>query len=137
TLNCSDSMSRRTKKVASWLPLPRTARPLAALNSTLIPSLPDTYPHTQRHVVDLGVRVVLIQIALDSHAIDRRIAGIIDPAVQYPPHSRGHRPYLAPRFRPAGELHQRHRRPEAALVRRQAPIAHPLVRNGRQGRLRS
>src|SRR5690606_18071726 len=87
TLNCSDSMSRRTKKVASWLPLPRTARPLATLNSTLIPSLPDTHPHAQRHVVDLGVRVALVQVALDGHAIDRRVAGVIDPAVQYPPHS--------------------------------------------------
>src|SRR5690606_17804050 len=97
--------------------------------STLTSSLPNTYPHTQRHVVDLGARVVLVQITLDGHAMDRRIARVVDPTVQCPPNSHGHRPRLAPRFRPAGKLYQRHSRPEAALMRCQAPIAHPLVRN--------
>src|SRR5690606_1307715 len=135
-VSCSDQISKATKKVATWLPTPRITLPRAVSNSTLTSSLPNTYPHTQRHVVDLGARVVFVQVALDGHAVDRRIAGVVDPAVQCPPNSRGHRPHLAPRFRPAGELHQRHRRPQAALVRRQTPIAHPLVRNSGQGRLR-
>src|SRR5690606_7195587 len=96
TVSCSDSISRATKKAATWLPLPCTIRPRAVSNSTLTTSLPSTYPHTQRHVVDLGVRVVVVQVALDGHAMDRRIAGVVDPAVQSAPHSRGHRPHFGP-----------------------------------------
>src|SRR5690606_18457343 len=125
------------KKAATWLPLPCTIRPLAVSNSTLIPSLPASHPDAQRHVVDLGVRVVLVQVALDGHAMDRRIGRIINPSVQGTPNSRCQRPHFAPGFGPAGELDKRLRRPQAALVRRQPPIAHPLVRNGGQGRLRS
>src|SRR5690606_21659746 len=129
-VSCSDQISKATKKVATWPPVPGITLPRAVSNSTLTSSLPSTYPHTQRRVVDLGVRVVLVQVALDGHAIDRRIAGVIDPAVQCPPHSRGHHPRLVPGFGPARELHQRQRRPETSLMRRQPPIAHPLVRNG-------
>src|SRR5690606_9813751 len=136
-VSCSDQISKATKKVATWPPVPGITLPRAVSNSILTASLPSTYPHTQRHVVDLGTRVVLVQVALDGHTMDRRIAGVVDPAVQCPPHSLGHRPYLAPRFRPAGELHQRHRRPETALVRRQPPIAHPLVRDSGQRRFRA
>src|SRR5690606_1462497 len=136
-VSCSDQISKATKKVATWPPVPGITLPRAVSNSTLTASLPSTYPHTQRHVVDLGVRVVLIQIALDGHAMNRRVRRIIDPAVKRLPNRSGQLPDLAPRFRPAGDLHQRHRRPEATLVRRQAPIAHPLVRNGGQGCLRS
>src|SRR5690606_20141920 len=137
TLNCSDSISRRTEKAATWLPLPGTTRPLAVSNSTLTTSLSSAHPDGQRDVVHPGVRVVIVQVALDGHAVDRRFRRIVDPAVQSTSHSRGYRPHFAPGFGPARELHQRQRRPEAALVRRQPPIAHPLVRNGGQGRLRS
>src|SRR5690606_33727998 len=126
-----------TKKAATWLPLPRTIRPRAVSNSTLTASLPSTYPHTQRNVVDLGVRVVLVQVTLDGHAVDRRFRRIVDPAVQCPPHRRGHRPHLGPCLGPARELYQRQRGSARTLMRRQAPIAHPLVRDGRQRRLRT
>src|SRR5690606_32778107 len=135
-VSCSDQISKATKKVATWPPVPGITLPRAVSNSTLTASLPSTYPHTQRHVVDLGVLVVLVQVALDGHAMDRWIGRIIDPSVQCPPHSRGHRPRLGPCLGPARELHQRHRHPEAALVRRQAPIAHPLVRDSGQRRFR-
>src|SRR5690606_29383103 len=115
-VSCSDQISKATKKVVTWPPVPGITLPLAVSNSILTTSLPNTHPHTQWHVIDLSVRVVLIQIALDGHAMDRRIAGVIDPAVQCPPHSRGHRPRLGPCPGPARELHQRHRRSEAALV---------------------
>src|SRR5690606_999843 len=107
TLNCSDSMSRRTEKVASWLPLPRTARPLATLNSTLIPSLPASHPHAQRNVVHSRVRVVLVQLALDGHTLNRRVGGVVNPAVQGSPYSRRQRPCFAPSSGPARELNKR------------------------------
>src|SRR5690606_16134485 len=126
-VSCSDQISKATKKVATWPPVPGITLPRAVSNSTLTTSLPSTYPHTQPHVVDLGVRIVLVQITLDGHARDRRIAGVVDPAVQCPPHSRGQRPRLGPCLGPARELYQRQRGPARTLMRRQAAIAHPVV----------
>src|SRR5690606_17878507 len=106
-VSCSDQISKATKKVTTWPPAPGITLPRAVSNSTLTTSLPSTYSHTQRHVVDLGVRVVLVQVALDGHTMDGRIAGVVYPAVQCLPHSRGHRPRFAPGFGPAGELDKR------------------------------
>src|SRR5690606_1014352 len=137
TVSCSDSISRATKKAATWLPLPCTIRPLAVSNSTLTTSLSSAHPDGQRDVVHPGVRVVLVKVALDGHAVDRRFRRIVDPAVQSAPHSRSHRPRLGPCLGPARELHQRHRRPKTSLMRCQAPVGHPLVRDSRQRRLRT
>src|SRR5690606_34873977 len=130
TVSCSASTSRTTKKPATWLSLPSTIRPLPVPNSTLTTSLSSTHPHRQRAVVHPGVRVVFVQITLDGHAMDRRIGRIIDPSIQGTPNGRGYRPSLGPCLGPARELHQRHQHTEAALMRRQPPIAHPLVGNG-------
>src|SRR5690606_2518888 len=128
-VSCSDQISKATKKVVTWPPIPGITLPLAVSNSTLTASLPNTHPHTQRHVVDLGARVVLVQVSLDSHAMDRWIGRIIDPSVQSTPNSRCQRPHFAPGFGPAGELDKRHRRPKTSLMRCQAPVGHPLIRD--------
>src|SRR5690606_35821990 len=91
-VSCSDQISKATKKVVTWPPVPGITLPHAVSNSILTPSLPTTCPHTQRHVVDFAVRVVLVPVTLDGHTMDRRIAGVIDPTVQCLLHSRGHRP---------------------------------------------
>src|SRR5690606_21945880 len=83
TVSCSDSTPRATKKAATWLPLPCTIRPLAVSNSTLIPSLPASDPDGHRHVIDLGIPVVLVQVGpLNGDALDRRIGRQIDPSTQ-------------------------------------------------------
>src|SRR5690606_470590 len=107
TDNCSEWISRATKKAATWLPLPCTIRPLAVSNSTLTTSLPSAHPDGQRDVIQPRVRVVLVQVALDGHAMDRWIGRIIDPSVQGTPNSRCQRPHFAPGFGPAGELDKR------------------------------
>src|SRR5690606_10015787 len=105
-VSCSDQTSKATKKVATWLPVPGITLPRAVSNSTLMASLPSTYPHTQRNVVDFGVSVVLVQVALDGHTVDRRFRRIIDPSVQGTPNSRGQRPNLGPCLGPARELNK-------------------------------